>query len=182
MNKQDEKYLIKLLQKYCNKEDRILDIGCGIGENLRLLKIHNYNNIYGVDISQMMVEYCKNLGFRVYEINQIEALEKFDVLLFAHVLEHINYPEIKTGLVMEVGIKDTCLYPVGCFTKKDILNSMADFLVPRWQLVNKTFLRKAKKYSVKVFPWEIRERNIAERFLKEDVVKGIITNKPDLMK
>jgi len=116
----------------------------------------------------------------------LKYFKKNEIIIFSEIsnlLKNIkeNYPEIKTGLVMEVGLKDTCLYPWGCFTKNDIMNSKADFVVPRWQLANKAFLKKAKKYSVGVLPWEIKTKELAKKFLKEDSIRGIITNQPDLM-
>jgi len=133
--------------------------------------IHLKENGYTNEVIELILKY-----FRKSEIIIISEIE--DQL--KKIKE--NYPEIKTGLVMDAGIKNICLYAAGCFTKNDILNSRVDYLVIRWQLINRAFFKKAKKYSLLVFPWEIRDKELAERFLKEDVVKGIITNKPDLMK
>jgi SAM-dependent methyltransferase len=96
MNTQDEKQLVNFLKKYTNKNDKILDVGCGIGANLDLLKSVGYNNTIGVDISQDMVSETSRKGHKVYIIDELEKLElkDFDVILFAHVLEHIAYPDI----------------------------------------------------------------------------------------
>lgn len=93
-----------------------------------------------------------------------------------------NYPKIKTGLVMNIGIRNSLLFPSGDFTKRNIFNPATDFIIPRWQLVNRIFLAKARKYNKPVFPWIINNKKLAERFLKKDIIAGIITGKPDLIK
>lgn len=42
-------YLLNLLNKYCSKEDTILEIGCGDGRNVAYLRKHGYKNVEGID-------------------------------------------------------------------------------------------------------------------------------------
>ena len=44
---------LKLINKYINKTDKILEIGCGSGN---LLKSIDCDNISGIDISKLMIE------------------------------------------------------------------------------------------------------------------------------
>lgn len=96
MNNIDRKYLITFLNKYANKKDKILDIGCGIGENMTMIKQAGFNNVIGVDISIDMVNESRSKGHNAYDVNMLNDLylKDIDILLFSHVLEHINYPEI----------------------------------------------------------------------------------------
>jgi len=48
-----EKYLIT---KYFNKEDRILDIGCGAGRTTIGMYRLGYKNIFGIDLTPVMIE------------------------------------------------------------------------------------------------------------------------------
>jgi glycerophosphoryl diester phosphodiesterase len=91
-------------------------------------------------------------------------------------------PQIKTGLILGAYFSDILFFVLNGFRKRGMLKSSVDILIPRWQLANFILLNRAKKYSKKVIPWGIRSKKIAEKFLKEDVVMGIVTNKPDLMK
>ena len=51
-----------------NKNSKILDIGCGMGQFLSLLKNKGYKNFQGIDLSQGQVEpssmiICSQLGY-----------------------------------------------------------------------------------------------------------------------
>jgi SAM-dependent methyltransferase len=67
-----------------------LEVGCGVGRNLRVLG----QNAVGVDIDREAVEYVsRTLGRRAYTSDQFLAWfprdPGFDNLLFSHVLEHL---------------------------------------------------------------------------------------------
>jgi ubiquinone/menaquinone biosynthesis C-methylase UbiE len=47
---------LNLINKHIKKEDKVLEIGCGSGN---ILKLINSKNIYGLDISPKMIEFCK---------------------------------------------------------------------------------------------------------------------------
>ena len=71
---------------------RILDFGCGLGQN-----IYKLPNAIGYDISKFGVEFCKKKG--VNATNDLTALpdETFDIVLSAHVLEHHPNPKEMLG-------------------------------------------------------------------------------------
>ena len=71
----------------------ILDVGCGIGENLSLLKENGYKSVIGADISPDMVKISRSSGHETYLAGQVPKKD-FDVLLFSHVIEHFGYPDI----------------------------------------------------------------------------------------
>lgn len=70
-----------------DKNSRILDYGCGLGQN-----IYKLPNAKGYDISQFGVEFCKKKG--IDATNKLEEVpdEAFDVVFSAHVLEHHPHP------------------------------------------------------------------------------------------
>jgi len=87
----DQKILKNILNKYINKNENILDVGCGVGRNLKLLRSLNYKKIYGTDISVDMINISKKEGLNVFLPEDIRSNQKqFDVLIFSHVLEHVN--------------------------------------------------------------------------------------------
>lgn len=78
-----------------DKLARILDIGCGFGQMLSLLKIKGYTDIKGIDICSQSNDYCKEHGLDVTTIKNIESFctsstKKYDFIIMAHILEHIK--------------------------------------------------------------------------------------------
>ena len=67
---------------------RILDFGCGLGQNIYYLP-----NAVGYDISKFGVEFCKKKNIKV--TNNVDDLpeESFDIVLSTHVLEHHPNPK-----------------------------------------------------------------------------------------
>lgn len=91
--------LVKFFREHIKSNAVILDVGCGLGHNLTLLKDSGYPNIIGTDISSEMINFSKSKGHLVYSPEDLSGQEKrFDVLLFSHVLEHINYSDIQKVL------------------------------------------------------------------------------------
>lgn len=80
---------------------RVLDIGCGSGGNAQLIKIHfSQSEIFGITHSNAEADVARHYMNHCW-IADIEsklpanlADEKFDVLVFSHVLEHLRDPAI----------------------------------------------------------------------------------------
>ena len=70
-----------------DKNSRILDFGCGLGQNIFYLP-----NAAGYDISKFGIEFCRKKGINA--TTQLEDLpnEGFDVVFSSHVLEHHPHP------------------------------------------------------------------------------------------
>jgi 2-polyprenyl-3-methyl-5-hydroxy-6-metoxy-1,4-benzoquinol methylase len=69
---------------------RTLDVGCGIGRNLKTLSFDSV----GVDHNEDCVAAATSLGLRAYTPESFETSleneQRFDSLLVAHVLEHLD--------------------------------------------------------------------------------------------
>ena len=67
---------------------RILDFGCGLGQNILYLP-----NAMGYDISNFGVEFCKRKGINA--TNNLDEVpdEGFDIVFTSHVLEHHPHPK-----------------------------------------------------------------------------------------
>ena len=77
---------------------RVLDVGCGIGRNLRNLPPGSV----GVDHNPASVEFCRTQGMTAYTADEFHALrdDGFDAMLMAHLLEHLP-PGKEGGVVTE---------------------------------------------------------------------------------
>ena len=72
----------------------VLDIGCGRGEFLEILK-ENGINAKGIDINEDMVRYCQSKGLNVEKADAIEYLDKIedkslDSIFLDQVVEHLE--------------------------------------------------------------------------------------------
>lgn len=88
-----------------NKNARILDIGPGKGEMLLCLSKNGYKHVEAIDISDSVVEYCKDIGFNnVYKCDIVDYSNeenRYDMITMCDVVEHIakdNICDIVTTL------------------------------------------------------------------------------------
>ena len=91
-------YIIQLIQKYPNKIETILDLGCGTGKHDKILCDKGYT-IHGVDISEEMLNIAElrrkgresELTFSQSDIAQLELGKKFDAIVsLFHVMSYQN--------------------------------------------------------------------------------------------
>jgi len=98
-----EDHFIKLLPK--DKNVRILDIGCGCGQLLYVLKKNGYNNLLGIDLGQEQVEKTRSLGIEAERISDLEEFFReqkalWDVMILWGVVEH--FPKDKMLKYLDV--------------------------------------------------------------------------------
>lgn len=77
--------------EHCNN---VLDVGCGRGEFIELLKERNIGT-HGIDINDDMIDYCKSIGLNVDKIDAISYLEQIDDksldgIFMDQVVEHLE--------------------------------------------------------------------------------------------
>jgi len=80
------------------KEARIVDLACGGGRLLHFLKMQNFTNVRGVDISKEQVQQARQVVPDVIEADVIEFLEahrdSFDLIMGLDIVEHFHKPEV----------------------------------------------------------------------------------------
>ncbi|MCX6740485.1 MAG: class I SAM-dependent methyltransferase [Candidatus Parcubacteria bacterium] len=87
-----------------DKKVAILDIGCGLGQFLSWLKEKGYKNFLGIDISEQMLNICKqNVTDKVEEISSLAEFLRnknniYDLVVLNDVIEHLPKNEIITDL------------------------------------------------------------------------------------
>lgn len=92
--KRNFKELSAFLEKMFPEKGRILDIGCGYGHFLGIMKEHGWS-VTGVDISAKVVSYGKRKGLDVRENTIDDAVFpgcSFDAVTAFYVLEHLIDP------------------------------------------------------------------------------------------
>ncbi len=82
-----------------NKDAKILDIGCGLGQTLAKLSQYGYTSLTGIDISNEAIMACKNKNLQAFQINDITdfaaiAEGGYDFAIMSHVLEHLEKPKV----------------------------------------------------------------------------------------
>ncbi|MCE3036861.1 class I SAM-dependent methyltransferase [Helicobacter sp. faydin-H20] len=110
-------YMANIIHKNLNA--RILDFGCGFGQNLlaisQILKTaRGGGQVKGIDINLQAIESCKNQGLDAEVVEDIftyQPIEKFDIIFITHVLEHFPKDQIipllkylKSHLLKDKGI------------------------------------------------------------------------------
>jgi 2-polyprenyl-3-methyl-5-hydroxy-6-metoxy-1,4-benzoquinol methylase len=90
---------IPLIDLLGNGGNRILDIGCGAGDNAALIKSkYTECDVFGITYSAAEAEIAKNQMKQCFvfdiesDIPPDLAKQSFDVLIFSHVLEHLKNP------------------------------------------------------------------------------------------
>ncbi|MDQ1337039.1 MAG: hypothetical protein QG617_6, partial [Campylobacterota bacterium] len=87
---------------FAKEQIRVLDVGCGRGEWLEILKENGYN-AKGIDLNRVMVERSKELSLAVEEADVLEYLraQADDSLSFIsgfHIIEHLPFEVLMTLL------------------------------------------------------------------------------------
>lgn len=107
--------IFNYLKDYLSKDAKIMDIGCGAGELLIILKEHGFNNLKGVEPS---IE-CVNRLKSHYDIDCIQGTlltapytEKYDCVILNAVLEHLSDPREAIEKIKSILKPDGIIYLV----------------------------------------------------------------------
>jgi len=86
---------LKKYLPYIQQNEKVIDIGCGKGEWLKLLKENGIEAV-GVEINSLNANMLKKEGFEIYEEDALSFLKKqkdnsIDVITAFHVIEHLPF-------------------------------------------------------------------------------------------
>lgn len=81
-----------------DKNCRVLDLGCGMGNYVYAARKCGYRDVTGVDASESVVSYCRKNGLRCVQADAQGFLKthrgQYDVILFNDVIEHFKKEEM----------------------------------------------------------------------------------------
>ncbi len=100
MASQEERTIKKILS-HVDRESKVLDIGCGLGNKIRFFQALGFRNLTGVEKNEKLVQACVASGLNVYtpeQFNEHHSNEQYDLLLFSHIIEHFQYQDLKSFL------------------------------------------------------------------------------------
>lgn len=81
---------INIIKKHSNHEITLLDIGCGYGQKMNIIKNLDIK-VVGVDVNDKIVEANKSVGFNCLSIDEFRnSDQQYSVLLMSHVIEHFQ--------------------------------------------------------------------------------------------
>lgn len=86
------------LKRFKKDKNPVLDIGCGRGEFLQLLKDHGIDAV-GVDLNSSMINRCKKKGLEAIAGNAVDYMlsskkRKFSAITGFHIVEHIPHEDL----------------------------------------------------------------------------------------
>ena len=84
----------KLVSTHCGDARTVLEIGCGRGMLLSLLRSLGFD-VYGIEPSKSAAQYCNLFDLPVrscYFSSSLKHEEKIDIVVLSHVLEHVSDP------------------------------------------------------------------------------------------
>jgi len=139
-------FQIDLFSEYVNKNAHILDVGCGYGRVLNKLSSRGYQNLYGIDISEKMIERAAenhpSLNVKVKKDEKIDFEDNyFDAVIVLAVLTCIIKDEEQQKFINEI---KRVLKPGGVIYINDFLLNADERNIKRYN----RFKGKYNKYGV----------------------------------
>ena len=95
--------IFSMLKKYLKQKNelKILDAGCGTGMNM--IKLSKYGKVYGIDISDEALKFCKINGLKNVKKASVEKIpfkdNTFDLVTSFEVLYHQNVKDYKKAII-----------------------------------------------------------------------------------
>lgn len=107
---------LELIQRWINKDSRILDLGCGDGELLAFLQKDRQVKGYGLEIDEEKIAQCLSLGVNVIEQNLDGDLsnfadKSFDTVIMTQALQVMQQPDKVLSEMTRIGKEAIVTFP-----------------------------------------------------------------------
>ena len=155
----------------------VLDIGCGRGEFLELMR-ENGVNAQGIDIDDDMVEYCQCIGYKVVKIDALACLERtedksLDGIFVGRVIEYLE-PDYLIRMLKLCREKLKFGFYIVIETANPLsMTSLANFYIDTWH--KKPIHPETLKYLASMAGFRDLELKFANPVLDEYRLKKIDT-------
>jgi SAM-dependent methyltransferase len=108
-----------MIKKYIDRDDKVLDVGCGAGDMLKLMKLDGYKYLTGLDPAQASIDKLLEAGLlgikgNIYDEPRNDMRGEFDAIILSGVLEHLynlNNAIKNLMLYLKRGGKILCVVP-----------------------------------------------------------------------
>jgi len=121
---------------YLQNGQDLLDLGCGNGRLLELLKDYKINYL-GIDYSKKLIAEAKqdwpNSDFVISDILDLNLKEKYDLVFLVATLHHIPSQKLREKVLLNV---------------KSVLKPGGKLLMTNWNLWQKRYLKYIIKYTL----------------------------------
>lgn len=112
--------IIEHLDERDNKDQKIIDAGCGTGQLLAMLNHHGFKHAIGFDYSQTAIEIAQQIFPQIKcahgDIFNVD-FKGFDTVIATEVMEHIQNDEAIIRKIVDAGVK-TVIISVPTFDDK----------------------------------------------------------------
>lgn len=124
------------LNRY-RKNNRLLDVGCGVGHFVRVAKLSGWASL-GMEIAPDAVQICKANGIDVIaaDLMDLSFKEDFDVVTLFEVVEHLKDPRAYINKVRGILRNSGCMM----ITTPNFNSITRRMIGDRWRVINKEHL------------------------------------------
>ncbi len=182
----DTERRVKFLEKYVTKKSKILEIGSGHGFFLEAMEKKGYN-ISGIEISKEKKQILRKVtNAKIQDINigdEIPNIEKVNMIIMFHVLEHIDEP-IKFLINLKKLLKKNGILIIEVPNSNDfLLQHNTAYEKWNWQLAHISYFNpKTLKQSLKTAKYKKIKIQGIQRYSLENMFNWRLNGKPQLDK
>ena len=158
---------LAIIKKWITPGSRVLDLGCGNGTLLRILRDEHQVEGYGLEIDPENIVHCLHAGINVIQLDLDAGLDDFedqafDYVIMTQTLQAVHYPDRLLREVLRVGKQGIVTFPnFGYWKNRLLLGFQGRMPVSRTLPAQWYDTHNIHLCTIKDFQRLCRERNIS---------------------